>query len=289
MLSQVLVRYCIILPAFDAEYHITNVFPEHLSDFHFILLVSSTVLIAAAGYIINDYFDVDIDEINRPGKNIIGKKINGESARNLFFILSSAGVLSGFYVAWSIGKVIMGLIPLFSAVSLWMYSSLYKRRLFSGNVLISLLCALSIVIVGLYEPAFYRNFIFLIWFAVPAFLLSLIREIIKDMEDMEGDELSRCKTAPIVLGVRNSKRIVLGLILLLAAFISYILYTYFYTNTVINFWYLLLIFQIPVTGLIYLVLTANGKKDFHYASMSSKILMLGGIFSMYFFWFYFLK
>ena len=289
MLSQILVRYCLILPAFKTEYFITGIFPNYLSDLNFSLLVFSTILITAAGYIINDYFDIHIDEINKPGKNLVGKSISKRFAKNIFYSMSALGIISGFYVAIQISKPAMGLLPLFSTVSLWMYSSFYKRRLFSGNIIVSILCALSILIVGLYEPEFYKNFIYLIWFAVPAFILTFIRELIKDMEDIDGDELSQCKTAPIVLGIKKTKIIVIALITALAFYISFILYNYFYSNTVLNFWYLTGLFLIPLIALIYLIKSASEKKDYFFASLYSKIIMLGGVFLIFFFWFYFLK
>ena len=289
MLTQVLVRYCLILPAFKTEYFVTGIFPKYLSDTNFAILVLSTLLIAAAGYIINDYFDIHIDEINKPKKNVVGITISKKTAINLFYTLSIFGVALGFYLAVQISKPTMGFLSFFSAISLWMYSSYYKRQLFSGNIIVSVLCALSILIVGLYEPEFYRNFIYLIWFAIPAFILSLIREITKDMEDIEGDELSQCKTAPIVLGISKTKIIVNSLIIVLATYISYTIYSYFYTNNVINFWYLIILYLIPISALFYLVYTAREKKDFYYASQFSKILMLGGVISIFFFWFYFLK
>src|SRR5438046_832357 len=97
MLSQYLVRYYLVLPAFKAEYFVTGIFPPHLSDVDFFLLMASTILIAAAGYVINDYFDVNIDEINKPGKNIIGKSLSAKAARILFFILAGIGSAIGFY------------------------------------------------------------------------------------------------------------------------------------------------------------------------------------------------
>ena len=289
MLSQILVRFCLILPAFKTEYFITGIFPNYLSDFNFSLLITSTILITVAGYIINDYFDIHIDEINKPGKNIVGKSISKKHAKNLYYGMSVIGIILGFYVAIQISKPAMGLLPLFSAVSLWMYSSFYKRRLFSGNIIVSILCALSILIIGLYEPEFYKNFIYLIWFAVPAFILTFIRELIKDIEDIDGDELSQCKTVPIVFGIKKTKIIVIVLIAALASYILFILYTYFYSNTVLNFWYLTGLFLIPLFALIYLVKSASEKKDYYYASLFSKIIMLGGVFSIFFFWYYFLK
>jgi 4-hydroxybenzoate polyprenyltransferase len=289
ILTLVLVRYCIIIPAFRAEYFITGIFPAHLSGLQFFILSTSTVLITASGYIINDYFDIHIDAINKPGKNIVGKKIGKKTALILFIVLSALGILLGFYIAVAISKPQLGILQVFSVASLWMYSSYYKRRLFAGNIIVAFLCALSVFITGLYEPEFYKNIIFLTWFVVPAFLLTLVREMIKDIEDIDGDELSQCKTAPIVLGITKTKIIILSIILLLTAYLWHILKQNFYINKVINFWYLLSLFIIPIAALFYLVITAREKKDYYYASQFSKILMLGGILSMYFFWNYFLK
>jgi len=289
ILTLVLVRYCLILPAFKAEFFITGFFPQYLSDLNFFILVSSVVSITAGGYIINDYFDIHIDAVNRPGKNIVGIILKERTALRLFVILSAIGIVSGFYVAAKIAKPGLGFLHVFSVASLWMYSSFYKRRLFIGNLIIALLCAISVLIVGLFEPEFYKNFVFLTWFVVPAFLLTLIREMIKDVEDIDGDELSQCKTAPIILGIRKTRIIILSLIIILVAYLTYILQENFYTNTVINFWYLLGIFLIPISALFYLVLTAGEKKDFYYASVFSKILMVAGILSMFLFWNYFLK
>ena len=288
-LTQVLIHNCLIIPAFRAEYFVSGNFPNHLSDLNLILLIISTLLISAAGYIINDFFDIHIDEVNKPGRNTVGKSISARWAKNMYFLLSLLGVVLGFYVALQIRKPVMGLIPLFAAGSLWMYSSFYKRRLFSGNIIVACLCALSLLIVGLYEPEFYPNISYLLWFVIPAFFFTLIRELIKDIEDIEGDELSQCKTAPIVLGISVTKRIILGLLILVSAYLVYVLYTNFYKNQVISFWYMVGLLLIPIFGLAYLVVTARQKKDFHYASVFSKILMTGGILTIYLFWFYFLR
>src|ERR1043166_4490459 len=187
-LVQILVRYCIIMPAYLAEYHAVGVFPKHQSLADFSLLVISTVLIAAAGYIINDVFDIHTDAINKPGKNIIGTKITAERGKRLFFILSICGVLLAVYIALKAEKFSLAFVQLFTAVSLYMYSSFYQRRFLAGNILIALLTALVTIVPALYEPEFYRNIIFVAIYSCFAFLLTIVREIIKDTEDLDGDE-----------------------------------------------------------------------------------------------------
>ena len=193
--TQFLVRYCLILPAFLTEQKITSELPPHLDKLQFILLVASTLLIAAGGYIINDVNDIDIDDVNNPGKNIIGKSINENVAQIIYYSITGLGVLLGFWIAFQIGKLSLGTIPLFCALSLYMYSTFYKKRLYSGNIIVSVLAALSVLIVGLYEPEFYRNIIYLLYYSLFAFQMTLIREIIKDAEDIEGDERAHMNAA----------------------------------------------------------------------------------------------
>ncbi len=288
-LSQVLVRYCLIMPAYQAEYNNTEVFPVHLSKIEFLLLIISTLLIAAGGYIINDVFDVRIDEINKPEKNRIGKEISERRATNLFYIFSAIGVMIGFYLAFKINKPVMAFVNVFVAGSLWMYSSYYKKRLLIGNVIIAVLSALSLLVVGLFEPEFYPNIIYLFIYAAFAFALTLIREIIKDIEDIDGDELSQCKTIPILAGSKWTKVVLMVLTVLTAAGMGWILYSYFYDNKVISFWNLIAIVEIPFVALGYLILTASEKKDYHFASTFTKIMMVLGVLSLFPFYYFFLR
>lgn len=288
-LTQALIRYCIILPAFQVSYNVTGEYPEHLSPLYFSLLCLSTLFIAAGGYIINDIFDQTADEYNRPGKNVIGKKISEKSAYTLSYALFGTAILLGFITAFHIGKPVMGLIQVFSAFSLYMYSSYYQKRILSGNLLIAFLSSLSLLIVGLYEPNFYPNFMYLLWYAGFAFTVSLTRELIKDMEDVQGDEKAQYITFPVRFGIKAGKRTGLVFVLLNILLLSYILITFFYQNNVISFWYLMAMFLIPFLALGYLIQTAEEKKDFTYASLFCKGIMVYGIVSMAGFWYYFLR
>lgn len=288
-LTQALVRYCLILPAFKAEFFITGFFPPHLSEVNFYLLVFSTLLIASGGYIINDYFDIQTDAVNKPGKNSVGVHISKANAKRLYLGLSLAGITIGFYLAFSIAKPMLGFLHVFTSVSLWMYASYYKKRFLSGNILVSFLCALSIFIVGLFEPEFYRNIVYLSWYAFLAFMVNLIREIIKDMEDMEGDSLAECRTLPVVWGISKTKILIQLFVLLTLLFIFFVLYDNFFTNSVISFWYLVGIAVIPFAALSWLVYSASEKKDFYYASLYTKLLMAAGILSLIPFWYYFIR
>ena len=277
------------MPAFTVEYKVVDVFPNHLSKLLFSLLTFSTVLIAAGGYIINDIYDTSIDKDNKPGKNKINNGIAEASALKLYYALTSVGVLFGFIVAISIDKFSLGFVPLFAAISLYMYSSFYKKRFLDGNILIATLSALSVLIVGLFEPEFYRSIIFLMWYVVFAFEISLIREIIKDIEDIDGDEKSQSKSLPILYGIKKSKIVIYGLILFMIASIAHVLFYNFWGNPVISFWILCGIFLIPLLLLAYMVFIAEEKKDFHFASIFAKAYMVFGITSLLGFWYYFLR
>lgn len=284
-----LVRYCIIMPAFITEYHNTGVFPPHMTKPEFMVLLFATLMIAAGGYVINDVFDIHIDEVNKPGKNVVGKSFSVKSARLTSYILFTIGSIAGIVLSFRLDVKAMGLLLPFSAVSLYMYSSHFKRRLLIGNLVIALLSALSVLMVAFFEPRFYPNIQFVLIYAVFAFLISLVREIIKDAEDIDGDEMAQCKTFPIMYGIGKTKILLSFLIILNLAVICYFLSIYFYHNTVIGFWYLIAIFAIPFVALGYLVSAAELKKDFHYASVFAKFIMLYGLFTMVPFYWYFLK
>src|SRR5437868_93848 len=146
-LTQYLVQYTVIKPALTkwSRWNTT------LDDVHFFLLVLSTILIAAAGYIINDYFDVKMDEVNKPKRIFIDRTIHHRTAILLHQFLTGAGVLLAFYVAWWAGNFKLGFINVIVAAFLWFYSSGFKKRVLIGNVIVAFLSAFVIPIVVLYE------------------------------------------------------------------------------------------------------------------------------------------
>src|SRR5690606_19191379 len=161
------------------------------------LIVLSTLLIAAAGYIINDYFDVKIDLVNKPKRVIVGRYLKRRMAIGTHQLLNVLGVIAGLLVSYKVA-----LVNIFSVSPLWLDSERYKRQLLIGNVAVSLLTALSLMILTVHYPQ-NRKLIFI--YAVFAFFISLIREIVKDIEDMKGDAFHGCRTLPIVVGIRRTK------------------------------------------------------------------------------------
>jgi 4-hydroxybenzoate polyprenyltransferase len=184
---------------------------------NFILLVVSSVLIAAAGYIINDYFDINIDQINKPTANVVDKIVSRRWAMAWHFVLSGVGILLSAWVSWRTGFWYILLGNFMCVLLLFGYSVSLKRKLLSGNIIISLLTAWVILVISIAEintqtlviPAVTEavNKITRIAFLYAgfAFISSLIREAIKDIEDLQGDERYGCRTMPIVWGVNAAK------------------------------------------------------------------------------------
>ena len=228
---------------------------------HFILLVLSTVLIAAGGNIINDYFDTRIDRINKPDNVIVGRTVKRRVAMTGHAVLSGLGLLLGTFVAWRSGLWQWAAIPAFAIGALWTYSTTFKRRLIVGNGLVAVLTALVPLTVGLYElpllqrafaepwivglpngeqyrmePVFHELWYWVLGFSVFAFMSTLVRELQKDMADVKGDAAEGCRTIPIVLGMKWARVLTLsyiGAIILLLLFLRWRILT-----DTITYWYI---------------------------------------------------
>ncbi|HVK97260.1 MAG TPA: geranylgeranylglycerol-phosphate geranylgeranyltransferase [Flavisolibacter sp.] len=285
-LTQLLFYYCIYLPLYEAH-DVKKI----------VLLIIASVFIAAAGYIINDYFDLNIDQVNKPDKNVIDKVIHRRSAIVWHFILSFSGIIiTAFAVGFSMWYLIAA--NMFCVMLLWFYSTSFKRQLLIGNFVISILTAWTVLILFFAfappesafktpEPISVKFFRLAFLYGGFAFIISLIREAIKDMEDLEGDAKYACRTLPIVVGIRSTKLyVIVWVIVLIATLVILQLY-------ILQFgWWHATVYGITcvILPLIYLLLKIRQAKnisDFALASKWSKIIMLSGILSMVFFPFYF--
>lgn len=239
-----------------------------LQEIDFYLLSLTTILIAAAGYVINDYYDIKIDVINKPKNVIIGQFIKRRVALALNWSFNFLAL--GF--AWFLGFKIF-IFTFICGFMLWFYSNQLKRIALIGNIVVSLLTASSILILALYYP---KNSLLLYIFATFSFFISLIREIIKDMEDMKGDASFGCKTLPILLGIYKTKRVIYVFFLI---FLIILLSTYFSFEH--HFVIYLYAFVLPPLFLfVYRLYWADTKKHFRSLSNLAKIIMLLGILSM---------
>ncbi len=294
---QKLLEYAVVSP-------ILQVFGFESSNYwEYWLLNIASVLIAGGGYIINDYFDVEIDKINKPKKVFIGTNISQSIAFKYYSLLSILGIFFGLLLAFRVESFTLGFVFVFTVGLLWIYSSTYKRKPFIGNLIVAFLSALSLLIVAILPITILRNsygmnllnatpipIMIYKWvggFAFFAFLMTLIREIIKDMEDIEGDKKAGCRTLPIVWGLKVTKWFTAFLILATISFLLLIDYLWIPFEGTLSFWYILFALIVPLLILIGLMIKAKEDCCFEKASTLAKLIMLMGI--LYSIIFYFLQ
>lgn len=279
-------RYALLIPLLQ-----TRGIAPVLSDFHFFLIVLSCMLTAAAGYIVNDIYDRAIDKINKPERIIVGEKISVRSAENLYLVLNLAAIIMGIYVSYSINLRSLSLLfPLVAGI-LYFYSSTYKTILLFGNLLVAALSALIPFTVVLFDlPLIYQKFkpfmgsshlnfnlvIFaFIAYSVFAFLISFFRELIKDIEDFEGDRAFGKNTFPVTFGTTWSKIIAFVILIMLMFSIGFV--TFKYLRDPISIMYIIGLVLAPMGYLAVMLLKARNASDFSYISRITKIIMIMGI------------
>jgi 4-hydroxybenzoate polyprenyltransferase len=260
---------CIIaLTQYITAYFLVD--PSTLTDLRLLVLTLSTVLIAAAGYIINDYYDVKIDLINKPDRVVIGKEVPRRHAMIYHTILSVVGALLGLWLSWKIA-----LLNVVSSFLLWVYSNALKRLPLVGNMAVSLLTGLGVYMINILYKPFH---LLVLVYALFAFFITLVREIIKDLEDLKGDGTFGCKTLPIIWGVRRTKNFA---IFLLVLFFGLILTINFQVAPLpMTFFAGLLL--LPLLLLVIWLNRADTRKDFYQLSQFCKLIMIAGILSMAF-------
>jgi 4-hydroxybenzoate polyprenyltransferase len=239
-------------------------------DPQLLLLSVSTILIAAGGYSINDYYDVKIDLINKPERVVVGKTLTRRTVLLVHSLLSASGVAIGFLLSWQIG-----LVHASSAFLLWLYSNALKREPFIGNLLVATLTGASIFIIQLLYPGWIAT---ISVYALFAFFLTLVREIIKDMEDLRGDNTFGCRTLPIIWGIRPTKAFIYALLIIFI--IAVVIIHRLVTPLPVLFFLGFLL--MPLGILVLWLIRADTRKDYYRLSLFSKLIILAGIFSMAF-------
>lgn len=261
-LCQVLVQVCLLQPEVPVR--------QILATERFNLLLLATFCVAAAGYIINDYYDIKIDVINKPRRQVVGKTINRRQAMMAHLLLSGIGVLVGWVLSWPVG-----LLNLLATLLLWGYSARLKSIFLVGNLVIGLLSALMVLVVALH----YGKSTTAVWaYALFSFLISLVREMIKDMEDVKGDASFGRRTLPIVLGIPATKGVIYGILVLF--FATILLAMAYRAHDIFFSLYMVLLVLLPGAMLLHALQKADRKRDFSRLSRWCKGLMLLGILSM---------
>jgi 4-hydroxybenzoate polyprenyltransferase len=286
VLTQSLIRWSLIGPLLSAKD-----LSLQMSNALFVAMMLATVLLSAGGYVINDYFDRKIDTVNDPDDVIVGHSISLRHTMALHLVLTSLGILLGFYVAFRIHYIYLGVLFLLGAGILWFYSTTYKRQLLMGNLVVALMTAFVPLLVLLFElPLLYTGYsdilmtggfslsYLVMWvggFAGFAFLLTLAREIIKDAEDIKGDTSYGRRTLPAVAGIGVSKAVVIALFAITA--LALILIYLFYLPDTYTLTYILVLLIAPLAVNAFLLVKALTVKAFHTVSILTKCIMLAGL------------
>jgi len=263
-----------------------------LSFFDFVLLVLSVLFIAAGGYVVNDYYDMKADMVNKDcNKMVIGTKMTLKEAMRFYVILTFLGLAFGFWFSLELGD--WNFFSLFLLVGglLWFYSTTYKTIMFVGNLLVSVLVALVPLLVVIFEMVLFKEnfsesiekgeinympiFYFVLGFSIFAFFTNFIREIVKDVEDVEGDKKAEKKTFPIFAGFTNSK--VLSFVLILIEILALYFVYFKFLNDYYSLYYITIAVVLPLLYALFLVLRAKENKDFGKVSKVLKFVMVLGL------------
>lgn len=289
------IKYCLVDPLAD----LSSV-PPCLSNLHWLLLGMATVFIAASGNVINDIMDQDMDRVNRPTKFIVGRSISEPLAWNIYYALTAVGLVCGIWLAELLNSEYHGTVFILCSAGLWFYSQYFKRQALVGNLIVSLLSALVLLLPFFMEYRcvvadpmvasaitdhggkiiiHWQGFIFV--FAGFSFLTTLIREIIKDMQDMSGDSEAGAATLPITIGLKPTKWLAIFLVILLIIAVGWLQFIRSNGGDQLTFYYLLIAVQIPSLVLIVLLSTSHRPQDMKAPSRLVKLIMITGILCMF--------
>ena len=263
------------------------------------LLIVSVVGIAAGGYVINDYFDVKIDRINRPDNLVVTRIISRDAAMNLFYGLTAVGVIAGTVVAWWAHSWTLLFTYVVIPGLLWFYSASYKRMFLVGNLVVAFASAIVPLLVAIanadylhhlyqnalaYSPIVGELYVWTGGFAIFAFLLTWVREIVKDIEDIEGDREMECRTLPIVWGDKVAKIIATILLVVIATLIVYILFAvlpFSHEWKSLPTRYVVFGLIVPILCSIVLLWAANNRTEYHRVQTIIKFAMFMGMLFSY--------
>ncbi|WP_077809195.1 geranylgeranylglycerol-phosphate geranylgeranyltransferase [Polaribacter sp. BM10] len=277
LLTMVLTKYALL------ESHSSNTL---LSHFNFIILTTAVLLITASGYIINDILDIETDKINKPSKLFLDKNFSIKKAWSFYILLNIFGLALGIIVSIATNTPLNSLYFIVTAIILFFYSKSFKKIALIGNLIVSFLCALVIFLVSEFEfistnlepSSKISSDLIIAIYLFFSFTTTLIREIIKDIEDVNGDLKIKAKTLPILIGRKRSARIAFFISSIMLVFILIILQSI--KNESLFFWYILLFICLPLLYLLYKIWFARTKKNYSIISNLLKIIMFLGILSM---------
>ncbi len=280
--TMIVVRYIVVKPLL--AYREIDL---QIESWVFNIIIFSTLSITAAGYIINDFFDIEIDKINKPAK----KHFKENTLYTLYWIFNIVGLGGACFLYIYFKNINIFIFFLMVSGALWFYSSQYKKQLIVGNLIVATLTALVPIMVLWFDMFVIKNkfgeklqllnidLSYIIWwiagFSFFAFLLTMIREITKDIEDFEGDKAYGCNTMPVVFGVHTTKTIIIALSSIVIALLIYIYINYL--SDKLTLIYIASFLILPLIFTIYKLIVANNQKHYNLISLLFKLIMVFGI------------
>ncbi|MEO9570059.1 MAG: geranylgeranylglycerol-phosphate geranylgeranyltransferase [Polaribacter sp.] len=284
LLTMILTKYALI------NSFTTNIYLSHLE---FLTLILSVLLITAGGYIINDIFDIETDKINKPDKVFVNVSISRKNAWLSYIILTLLGLILGVALSIYKSQTYLSVIFIITVIGLFIYSKTLKNKILIGNILVSCFVGLTIFLVFSFE--LYKGFktskdnitnvfklLFPFWsvlgYFLFAFLTTLIREIIKDIEDINGDLKIKAKTLPIAIGRKRASKVAFFFTSILLLFLFIVLQLV--RNEYLFLAYGMVFLLLPLLYFMYKLWIAASKKDFSKLSNQMKVIMFFGILSM---------
>ncbi len=237
-------------------------------DLNLFLIVTASALVIAGGYIINNFYDAEKDLINKPTKSMLDRLVSQRFKLTTYFVLNFLSVFAASYISFR--AVLFFSLYIFG---IWLYSHKLKRIPILGNLVSATLAITPFFVVFVY----YRNFETVIFVhALFLFLLILVREMIKDLENIKGDIAQNYKTVPILYGIRLSKRII-GFLIVLTLIPTYFLITYFD----VGYMYLFFIAStVLLIVFLFLLWRAQRKSDYVWLHNILKFIIVAGVFSI---------
>ncbi len=286
----------VLLQYFLREYFISPMLNSfglalELSNLHFYLVLLMTLCITTAGYVINDYFDLKRDYINRDPKDIIvGKQISRRMAMATHFVLSAIGVIIGLYLSFILHVWVLALLPIFVIGLLWFYSTEYKRQFIIGNIILAFLGVLPILLTVLYEPALFKAYLsveyraiailifkVILFFTAIAFGINLLYALVKDLQDLPGDEATNCRTLPIVAGEMASKYTFSIVTVMLIFALFYIQNMQYLNQAYVPLMYIVFAIEVPLVIANIMLYLTNKVEKYRYVSFVVSAIMIFGI------------
>lgn len=273
-LIQYTVYYCVILQNYPPDIPM----PMPLSDIT--LLVAMTLCAAGGGYILNDFYDVGADAVNNPGKNAIGQRVSEHSAWITYALVSVLGALCAYYVTLRTGKnvlILYGVVML----ALWSYSAYFQRLPLAGNVLVAAVCAVAVFLPWYVQPdsiklEVWDKGLVVVFYALFAFLVTLIREIVKDVEDIEGDKHVESHTIPILFGETVARVLALSLVVITCGVFAFWMKVQGMQFPLLSkLWFALLVF-LPLLYIGWAIYRARTRRAYRHISQYLKFLILSG-------------